>query len=149
VFPQVSSLISTLETILTKGDVQSMIVEYEALNVVIRYVWGSTEWLTMLVFGKLLKQDLGGSECSECCFSCSVSTTYRVTEWPGLQRPTMLTQFQPPAMCRVANQQPRLPRATSSLALNACRDGASTASLGNLFSVAPPSGGRTFSSYPT
>ncbi|OXB82307.1 UNVERIFIED_CONTAM: hypothetical protein H355_004624 [Colinus virginianus] len=35
-FPQVSSLISTLETILTKGDVQSMIVEYEALNVVIR-----------------------------------------------------------------------------------------------------------------
>jgi len=29
-------------------------------------------------------------------------------------------------MCRVANQQPRLPRATSSLALNACRDGAST-----------------------
>jgi len=43
----------------------------------------------------------------------------------------MLIQFQPPAMCRVANQQPRLPRATSSLALNACRDGASTASLGN------------------
>ena len=36
-------------------------------------------------------------------------------------------------MCRVANQQPRLPRATSSLALNASRDGASTASLGNLF----------------
>jgi len=31
----------------------------------------------------------------------------------------MLIQFQPPAMCRVANQQPRLPRATSSLALNA------------------------------
>jgi len=39
-------------------------------------------------------------------------------------------QFQPPAMCRVTNQQTRLPRATSSLALNACRDGASTASLG-------------------
>ena len=36
-------------------------------------------------------------------------------------------------MCRVANQQPRLPRTTSSLALNACRDGASTVSLGNLF----------------
>jgi len=36
-------------------------------------------------------------------------------------------------MCRVANQQTRLPRATSSLALNASRDGASTASLGNLF----------------
>ena len=42
-------------------------------------------------------------------------------------------QFQPPAMCRVTNQQTRLPRATSSLALNAFRDGASTASLGNLF----------------
>ncbi|XP_032301821.1 telomere-associated protein RIF1 isoform X1 [Coturnix japonica] len=35
---EVSSLISTLETILTKGDVQSMIVEYEALNVVIRLI---------------------------------------------------------------------------------------------------------------
>ena len=35
-------------------------------------------------------------------------------------------------MCRVANYQTRLPRATSSLALNAFRDGASTASLGNL-----------------
>jgi len=40
-------------------------------------------------------------------------------------------------MCRVANQQTRLSRATSSLALNACRDGASTASLGNLFSASP------------
>ena len=36
-------------------------------------------------------------------------------------------------MCRVANHQTRLPRATSSLAFNAFRDGASTASLGNLF----------------
>jgi len=44
----------------------------------------------------------------------------------------MIIWFQPPAMCRVANQQTRLPRATSSLALNASRDGASTASLGNL-----------------
>jgi len=52
----------------------------------------------------------------------------------------MLIWFQPPAMCRVTNQQTRLPRATSSLALNACRDGASTASLGNLFSASPPSG---------
>jgi len=51
---------------------------------------------------------------------------HRIIEWPGLQRSTVLTQLQPPAMCRVANQQPRLPRATSSLALNACRDGAST-----------------------
>ena len=36
-------------------------------------------------------------------------------------------------MCRVANHQTRLPRATSSLALNASRDGASTTSLGSLF----------------
>ena len=40
-------------------------------------------------------------------------------ERPGLQSTTVHIQFQPPAMCRVANQQPRLPRATSSLALNA------------------------------
>ena len=43
----------------------------------------------------------------------------------------MLIQFQPPAVCRVTNQQTRLPRATSSLASNASRDGASTASLGS------------------
>ena len=36
-------------------------------------------------------------------------------------------------MCRVANHQPRLPRATSSLALNASRYGAFTTSLRNLF----------------
>ncbi len=34
-------------------------------------------------------------------------------------------------MCRVANHQTRLPRATSSLALNASRDGTSTASMAN------------------
>ena len=45
----------------------------------------------------------------------------------------MIIQFQPPPMCRVTNHQTRLPRATSSLALNASRDGASTTSLGNLF----------------
>ena len=39
----------------------------------------------------------------------------------------------PPAMCRVANHQTRLPRATYSLALNASRDGTSTTSLSNLF----------------
>ena len=36
-------------------------------------------------------------------------------------------------MCRVTNHQTRLPGATSSLALSASRDGASTASLGILF----------------
>ncbi|NXF26164.1 RIF1 protein, partial [Rhodinocichla rosea] len=33
---QVSNILSTLETILTKGEVQSVVVEYEALNVIIR-----------------------------------------------------------------------------------------------------------------
>jgi len=73
-----------------------------------------------------------------------VGCAHSIIEWPGLERTTMLIQFQPPAMCRVANQQPRLPRATSSLALNASRDGASTASLGILFSASPPSGGNSF-----
>ena len=64
-----------------------------------------------------------------------VSTTdyHRIVEWPGLKRTTMTIQFQPPAMCRVANHQTRLARATSSLALNASRDGASTTSLGRLY----------------
>ena len=64
----------------------------------------------------------------------------RIIEWPGLKRTAVIIEFQPPAMCRVANHQTRLPRATSSLALNASRDGASTASLGNLFSASPSSG---------
>ncbi|XP_032548935.1 telomere-associated protein RIF1 isoform X2 [Chiroxiphia lanceolata] len=33
---EVSNILSSLETILTKGDVQSVVVEYEALNVIIR-----------------------------------------------------------------------------------------------------------------
>ena len=36
-------------------------------------------------------------------------------------------------MCRVTSHQTRLPRATSSPALNVSRDGASTTYLGNLF----------------
>ena len=67
------------------------------------------------------------------------SSDDRMIEWPGLKRTTMLIQFQPPAMCSVSNQQTRLPRATSSLALNASRDGASTAYVGSLFSASPPS----------
>ena len=39
----------------------------------------------------------------------------------------------PHAICRVTNHQTKLPRATSSLAFYASRDGASTTSLGNLF----------------
>ena len=49
---------------------------------------------------------------------------HRIIEWPGLKRTTMIILFQPPAMCRVTNHQTRLPRATSSLALNGSRDGA-------------------------
>jgi len=58
---------------------------------------------------------------------------HKIIEWPGLKRTTIINWFQSPAMCRVTNHQPRLPRATSSLALNASRSGASTTSLGNLF----------------
>jgi len=43
------------------------------------------------------------------------SSSHRITEQPGLQRTTVLIQFQPPAMCRVDKDQTRLPRATSSL----------------------------------
>ncbi|NWI86778.1 RIF1 protein, partial [Pitta sordida] len=35
---EVSNILSTLETILTKGDVQSVVVEYETLNVIIRLI---------------------------------------------------------------------------------------------------------------
>jgi len=45
---------------------------------------------------------------------------HRTIEWPGMKRPSKIIWFQSPAMCRVT----RLPRATSSLALNASRDGA-------------------------
>jgi len=47
-------------------------------------------------------------------------------------------------VCRVANQQTRLPSATTSLALHACRDGASTASLGNLFQCVTTLWGKNF-----
>ena len=43
------------------------------------------------------------------------SVNHRILEWPGLKRTTVLISFQPPAMCRVTNQQTRLSRATSSL----------------------------------
>ena len=69
-----------------------------------------------------------------------------IIEWPGLKRTTMIIWFQP--LCYVQGRQPnhqtRLPRATSSLALNASRDGASTTSLGNLFSASPPSKWKNF-----
>ena len=61
-----------------------------------------------------------------CPKSCHTNAkNHRIIVWPELKRTTMSIVFQPPAMCRVTNQQTRLPRATSSLALNASRDGAS------------------------
>ena len=60
-----------------------------------------------------------------------------VMEWPGLKRTTVITSSNPLLCAGSPTKQPRLPRATSSLALDACKDGASTASLGNLFSASP------------
>jgi len=65
-----------------------------------------------------------------------IQSNHRIIEpqnglgWKGQQ---CSSRFHPPAMCRVAKHQTRLLRATSSLSLNASRDGASTTSLGNLF----------------
>jgi len=90
--------------------------------------WGlvCAEFMTIAVYHRVARA------CSGMCTYLTFGLTpvnCRIIEWSGLKRPTMPIQFQPPAMCRVANQQPRLPRATSSLALNACRDGASTTDL--------------------
>jgi len=41
--------------------------------------------------------------------SSALHLSHRITERPGLKRTTTLIWFQPPAMCRVANQQTRLP----------------------------------------
>ena len=49
------------------------------------------------------------------------------------QKEGLSSSGNPPVMCRVTNHWTRLLRATSSLALNASSDGASTTSLGNLF----------------
>ena len=76
-------------------------------------------------------------EGEQCGWPTQVSTINSISaiiEWPGLKRTTMIISFQTPAVCRVSNHQTRLPRASSSLALNASRDGAPTASFGNLSS---------------
>jgi len=59
---------------------------------------------------------------------------HRITEWPGLKRATMIISFQPPAMCRVATHQTRLPRATSSLgsSISAVRVGKSSLEVGSM-----------------
>ena len=55
---------------------------------------------------------------------------HRIIRWLRLERTLKTIQFQRPDMGRVATCKLR---ASSSLALNTSRDGASTASLGNLF----------------
>jgi len=59
--------------------------------------------------------------------------TLRMTEWLRLERALKMINFQPHAMGRSATQQLRLPRFPSNLALSTSRNGASTASLGNLY----------------
>ena len=77
---------------------------------------------THVLWGLEKKADLPRKQLS-CTGQCvHTSFSYHRIEWPGLERTTTIIRFQPPAMCRVANQQTRLPRATSSLALNASRD---------------------------
>ena len=105
-------------------------------------VWQSKDaplWVVLFQFvQKQIKSFPEPSQAQSCVLAAALGgelSPTEITEQPGLKRSTMTIQFQPPAMCRVANQQPRLPRATSSLALNASRDGASTASLGNLFQL--------------
>ena len=58
---------------------------------------------------------------------------HRNIEWFGLQGTSKVIQFQPPTMARDTFHQTRLLRAPSNLALNTSREGAGTASLGNLF----------------
>ena len=64
---------------------------------------------------------------------------HRFTEWFGLEGTLKIIWFHPPAMSRDISHQPRVLSAPSNLALSTAREGAATASLGNVFSVSPPS----------
>ncbi|PKU29536.1 zinc finger ccch domain-containing protein 11a [Limosa lapponica baueri] len=55
-----------------------------------------------------------------------------ITEWFGLEGTLKIIQFQPPALGRDTSHHTRVVKAPSNLALNPSRDGAATASLGNL-----------------
>ena len=57
---------------------------------------------------------------------------YRIIEWFGLGGTLKLIWFQPPAMSRDIFHQSMLLRAPSNLAMSTAREGAATASLGNL-----------------
>jgi len=66
--------------------------------------------------------------------ACHLICTFNITSQNGLgwEGPYRLSRSNPAAMSRDIFHQPRLLRAPSSLALNTAREGASTASLGNL-----------------
>ena len=64
---------------------------------------------------------------------------HRIIECHRLEEGIKIIELQSPAMGRTACHQLRLPRAASHLALSSSRDGASTASLGSLFSVSASS----------
>ena len=62
----------------------------------------------------------------------SRSQNRRIIEWLRLEGTIKIIRFQPPAMGRDISHQPRVLRAPSNLALHTAREGAATASLGNL-----------------
>ena len=61
------------------------------------------------------------------------TSSYGITQWPGLEGTSRIMNLQPPATGRATSFhiscQPRLPRASSSLALNTSRDGRGIHSL--------------------
>ena len=61
------------------------------------------------------------------------SLNHRVIEWLEMEGTLKIIPFQPPAIGRDTSLQTMLLTAPSSLALSVSREGASTASLGNLF----------------
>jgi len=105
---------------------------------VLQYLTASTVFIFITVPKRMHNDHYEISTCCQRyalafpCQSTQMKSCHRITEWPGLKRASKITEFQSPAMCRVANHQIRLPRTTSSLAFNVSRDGASTTCLGNL-----------------
>jgi len=59
-------------------------------------------------------------------------TNHRIIEWFGLEATLKIIWFQPPAMSGDIFHQTRLLRVPSNLDLNTAREGAATASPGNL-----------------
>jgi len=66
------------------------------------------------------------------CNEEQLDTKCRITEWFVLEGTLWIILFQPRAMGTDPFHQPRLLKAPSNLALDTAREGAATASLGNL-----------------